>query len=46
MVQAVVGANWGDDGKGKFRDLRSEMADIFVRFQCGAYAGHTIVNNN
>ena len=45
MVQAVVGANWGDEGKGKLTDRRAEKADIIVRFQGGANAGHTIVNN-
>ena len=45
MVQAVVGANWGDEGKGKITDMLAEKADIIVRFQCGANAGHTIVNN-
>ena len=45
MVQAVVGANWGDEGKGKITDMLAEKADIVVRFQGGANAGHTIVNN-
>ena len=45
MVQAVVGANWGDEGKGKITDMLAETADIIVRFQGGANAGHTIVNN-
>lgn len=45
MVQAVVGANWGDEGKGKITDMLAEQADIIVRFQGGANAGHTIVNN-
>ncbi|MDO4616338.1 MAG: adenylosuccinate synthase [Lachnospiraceae bacterium] len=45
MVKAVVGANWGDEGKGKITDMMSEHADIIVRFQGGANAGHTIVNN-
>lgn len=45
MVQAVVGANWGDEGKGKITDTLAEKADIIVRFQGGANAGHTIVNN-
>ena len=44
MVQAVVGANWGDEGKGKITDTLAEKADIVVRFQGGANAGHTIVN--
>ncbi len=45
MVKAVVGANWGDEGKGKITDMMAERADIIVRFQGGANAGHTIVNN-
>ena len=45
MVKAVVGANWGDEGKGKITDTLAEQADIVVRFQGGANAGHTIVNN-
>ena len=45
MVRAVVGANWGDEGKGKITDMLSEHADIIVRFQGGANAGHTIVND-
>ncbi|MDE6673646.1 MAG: adenylosuccinate synthase [Acetatifactor sp.] len=45
MVKAVVGANWGDEGKGKITDMMAEKADIVVRFQGGANAGHTIVNN-
>ena len=44
MVTAVVGANWGDEGKGKITDMLAEKADIIVRFQGGANAGHTIVN--
>ena len=44
MVEAVVGANWGDEGKGKITDMLAEKADIIVRFQGGANAGHTIVN--
>ena len=44
MVKAIVGANWGDEGKGKITDLLAENADIVVRFQGGANAGHTIVN--
>ena len=44
MVTAVVGANWGDEGKGKITDTLAEKADIVVRFQGGANAGHTIVN--
>ena len=45
MVEAVVGANWGDEGKGKITDMMAEQADIIVRFQGGANAGHTIVND-
>ena len=45
MVKAVVGANWGDEGKGKITDMLAEKEDIIVRFQGGANAGHTIVNN-
>ncbi len=44
MIKAVVGANWGDEGKGKITDMLAEKADIVVRFQGGANAGHTIVN--
>ena len=44
MVKAVVGANWGDEGKGKITDMLGEKADIIVRFQGGANAGHTIIN--
>ncbi len=45
MVKAIVGANWGDEGKGKITDTLAETSDIIVRFQGGANAGHTIVNN-
>ena len=45
MVQAVVGANWGDEGKGKVTDLLAEQSDVVVRFQGGANAGHTIINS-
>ncbi|BFL45948.1 adenylosuccinate synthase [Lactonifactor longoviformis] len=45
MVKAVVGANWGDEGKGKITDMLAKESDIIVRFQGGANAGHTIVNN-
>lgn len=45
MVKAVVGANWGDEGKGKITDMLAEKADIIIRFQGGANAGHTIVND-
>ncbi len=45
MVKAIVGANWGDEGKGKITDMLAENSDIIVRFQGGANAGHTIINN-
>ena len=45
MVTAVVGANWGDEGKGKITDMLAEKADIIIRFQGGANAGHTIIND-
>ena len=45
MIKAVVGANWGDEGKGKITDMLAEKADYIVRFQGGANAGHTIVND-
>ena len=45
MVKAVVGANWGDEGKGKIVDMLADEADIVIRFQGGANAGHTIVND-
>ncbi len=45
MVKAVVGANWGDEGKGKITDMLAKEADIIVRFQGGANAGHTIIND-
>lgn len=45
MVKAVVGANWGDEGKGKITDMLAEKADYIVRYQGGANAGHTIVNS-
>lgn len=45
MVKAIVGANWGDEGKGKITDTLAQESDIIVRFQGGANAGHTIVNN-
>lgn len=44
-VKAVVGAQWGDEGKGKIVDLLAQQADIVVRFQGGANAGHTVVNS-
>lgn len=45
MVKAIVGANWGDEGKGKITDMLAEEADIVIRFQGGSNAGHTIINN-
>ena len=45
MVSAIVGANWGDEGKGKMTDMLAADSDIVIRFQGGANAGHTIVNN-
>ena len=45
MIKAVVGANWGDEGKGKITDTLSDGADVVIRFQGGANAGHTIVND-
>ncbi len=45
MVKAIVGANWGDEGKGKITDLLAERSDVVVRFQGGANAGHTIIND-
>lgn len=44
MVNAIVGANWGDEGKGKITDMLAESSDVVVRFQGGANAGHTIIN--
>ena len=45
MVKAIVGANWGDEGKGKITDMLGQESDIIVRFQGGSNAGHTIINN-
>lgn len=45
MVRAIVGANWGDEGKGKITDMLAENSDIVVRYQGGANAGHTIINH-
>ena len=45
MVKAIVGANWGDEGKGKITDMLAAESDIVIRFQGGANAGHTIINN-
>lgn len=43
-VTAVVGANWGDEGKGKITDYLAGKADVVVRFQGGSNAGHTVIN--
>ena len=45
MVKAIVGANWGDEGKGKITDCLAQESDIVIRFQGGSNAGHTIINN-
>ena len=45
MVKAIVGANWGDEGKGKVTDMLAERSDVVIRFQGGANAGHTIIND-
>ena len=45
MVKAIVGANWGDEGKGKITDMLAQDSDILIRFQGGANAGHTIIND-
>ena len=45
MVKAIVGANWGDEGKGKITDMLAETSDVVIRFQGGANAGHTIIND-
>ena len=45
MVRAIVGANWGDEGKGKITDMLAKESDIIIRFQGGSNAGHTIINN-
>ncbi|MGE4486156.1 MAG: adenylosuccinate synthase [Oscillospiraceae bacterium] len=45
MVKAVVGANWGDEGKGKITDMLASESDVIIRFQGGSNAGHTIINN-
>ncbi len=45
MVKAIVGANWGDEGKGKITDLLARQSDVVIRFQGGANAGHTIIND-
>ena len=45
MVKAIVGANWGDEGKGKMTDLLAAESDFVIRYQGGSNAGHTIINN-
>lgn len=45
MVRAIVGACWGDEGKGKITDMLAENSDIIIRFQGGSNAGHTIIND-
>ena len=45
LVRAIVGANWGDEGKGKITDMFASKADVVIRFQGGANAGHTIIND-
>ncbi len=45
MIKAIVGANWGDEGKGKITDMLAAEADIVIRFQGGSNAGHTIIND-
>lgn len=45
MVRAIVGANWGDEGKGKITDMLAKESEIIIRFQGGSNAGHTIINN-
>ena len=46
MIPAIVGANWEDEGKGKLTDVLAEQSDIVVRYQGGANAGHTIINEH
>lgn len=45
MIKAIVGANWGDEGKGKLTDVFAQESDIVVRFQGGNNAGHTIITD-
>lgn len=45
MVKAIVGANWGDEGKGKITDVLAANSDVVIRFQGGSNAGHTIINS-
>ena len=42
---AIVGINWGDEGKGRMVDLLTEDYDVVVRFQGGGNAGHTVIND-
>ena len=44
MFTAVVGVNWGDEGKGRMVDLLSQDYDIICRYQGGNNAGHTVIN--
>ena len=44
MLTAIVGINWGDEGKGRMVDLLSEKYDVIIRYQGGNNAGHTVVN--
>lgn len=44
MIKAIVGANWGDEGKGKITDMLAKDVDLVIRFQGGSNAGHTIIN--
>ena len=46
MVKAIVGANWGDEGKGKITDVLAAQSDVVIRFQGGSNAGHTIINDH
>ena len=46
MIRAIVGANWGDEGKGKITDVLAADADVVIRFQGGSNAGHTIINEH
>ena len=41
---AIVGINWGDEGKGRMVDLMTEAYDVVIRYQGGANAGHTVIN--
>ncbi|MCS7038997.1 MAG: adenylosuccinate synthetase, partial [Caldilineales bacterium] len=43
-VTAVVGAQWGDEGKGRIIDYLAQQADVVIRFQGGDNAGHTVIN--